>query len=302
MRIIEVCDSAIRSVAVSPDGRYVAAFAEDRTFGVYQWATGDPVIRANDFSPCDQIVFGPNGDWVARAGQLLRLNRLTPTVSLPSDLSGGVTGGVAVSPDGKLLVAVLRAGWESGLAQWSLPALRQQTGFTGWPPFRRLAFSPNGDYLAGIWPGTARETTWSSSPAEFEIRFARSGGLDYHYPPMKGGAFTAPGFVSFTRNSGTCAFGWEGEFHVLDTSTGTSRYVCRIEAQFRDAGFTGSGHLFATVEDAGLLKLWDVKTWQVEREYDWGCGPLRCLAFTADGSAGVCGTTDGRLVQFDVDE
>jgi hypothetical protein len=40
----------------------------------------------------------------------------------------------------------------------------------------------------------------------------------------------------------------------------------------------------------------------VVREYDWGCGPLTCLAFTADGLAGVCGTADGRLVQFDVDE
>jgi WD40 repeat protein len=302
MRIIKVCDSAVRSIAVSPDGRYVAAFAEDRAFGVYRWATGEPVIQAHD-GPCDQIAFGPNGNWVARAGgQLLRLDPLDASGGRPPDLSGAFAGGVAVAPDGKLLVAVLGAGSESRLAQWSLPALRQQTGFTDWPPFRRLAFSPNGDYLAGIWPGAARGTSWSSSPAEFEIRFARSGGLDYHYPPMKGAAFTSPGFVSFTRDSGTCAFGWQGEFHVLDTSTGTSRYVCRVEAEFRDAGFTGSGHLFATAEDAGLLKLWDVKTWRVVHEYDWGCGPLRCLAFTADGSAGVCGTTDGRLVQFDVDE
>ena len=110
------------------------------------------------------------------------------------------------------------------------------------------------------------------------------------------------GFVGFTRDSGTCAFGWDGEVRVLDIATGTSKEVRRVDAPFRDAAFTGSGRHLATVEGTGRLKLWDVKAWQVAREYDWECGPLTCLAFTADGTAGVCGTADGRLVQFDVDE
>ena len=119
---------------------------------------------------------------------------------------------------------------------------------------------------------------------------------------MQWSAHDANSFVSFTCDSGTCAFGWQDEFHVLDISTGTYRYLRRVEAEFRDAAFTGSGHLFGTVDEDGRLKLWDVKAWQVMREYDWQCGALTSLTFTADGSAGVCGTADGRLVQFDVDE
>ncbi|MBN9119664.1 MAG: WD40 repeat domain-containing protein, partial [Planctomycetes bacterium] len=180
------------------------------------------------------------------------------------------------------------------------PGLRPERGFPYWSPFRRLAFSPNGVYLAGIWPGILRRR---AEPARFELRYAASGGPDCSWPPTGDRAFESVGFVSFSHDSSTCVFGWEGEFHVLDTSTGTrSGDVRRVEARFRDAAFTGSGHLFATVEETGRLKLWDPKAWQVVREYDWGVGPLTSLAFTADGSAGVCGTAAGQLVQFDVDE
>jgi WD40 repeat protein len=89
---------------------------------------------------------------------------------------------------------------------------------------------------------------------------------------------------------------------VLDLATGTARESKYVKASFRDGAFAGSGRHLATIDDGGVLKLWDARTWQVARAYDWRCGPLTCLAFTADGTAGVCGTADGRLVQFDVDE
>jgi WD40 repeat protein len=188
---------------------------------------------------------------------------------------------------------------QAKLDKWSLPTLRRQPGFDGLSPFRKLALSPDGEYLAGIWSGIER---WRPEPARFELRFAASGGLDHRYPPTGGRPSDAPGFVTFAHDGGLCVFGWEAEFHVLDISTGTSRYLRRVEAPFADAAFTGSGRLFATAEETGLLRMWDPATWQPVREYDWGCGPLSCVAFNADGTAGVCGTAEGQLVLFDVDE
>jgi WD40 repeat protein len=303
MRIIEVCKSPVRALGVSPDGRFVAA-STDRVLGVFHWTSGDPVLHGEAAGKYTQFAFAPDGSWVApglpNTPLTLEFVRTGKTVCL---MTGTHAGGVAVSPDGKKLVAVQNTGADKGkLVVWDLPGLRPRSGYdgwSGWPPFSRLAFSRNGEFLAGIWPGVRHQ--WSAASGKFEVRFARTGGGDYKYPPMSR-VFGAPGFVSFTHDSSTCAFGWSSEFHILDLSTGTARELKYIQAPFRDAAFTGSGRHFATVEDTGVLKLWDVHTWEVVQEYVWQCGPLTCVAFTADGTAGVCGTTDGRLVQFDVDE
>ncbi len=287
MRVIEADLGEVRAVAVSPDGRFVAA-SDEKTFGTFHWATGKPVPEARRSGASEQVAFAPTSAWSARVsrGQLC-LEPVAPLAGLFAPLAGGV----AVSPNGKTLVATTAgSGNQAKLERWTLPALRPFIGFDGWQPFTRLGFSPNGEFLAGI------------HTFGFELRFAASGGIDYRHRMRKDRRFTAPGFVSFDRDSSTCAFGWADEFHLLDISTGTSKPGPRVEAQFRDAAFLPSGQHFATIGDDGRLKLWNPQTWVVVREYDWECGALTCLAFTADGSAGVCGTADGKLVQFDVDE
>lgn len=301
MRVIALGSGEVRTVAVSPDGRFVAASCWDGWSAVFDWASGEAVLRLPLGVSCDQFAFGPgNVLWYVQH-DTLRFDRLEDT-PLPPWAPGSFAGGVAVSPDGKTLAATRKGpANQVQLALWSMPALRPQRGFDYWSPFRRLAFSPNGHFLGGIYPGLRDEWPRDESAA-FELRFAASGGLDYRHRFPGQDTFDSVGFISFTRDSTLCAFGWEEEFHVRDISTGTSRDVCRVEAAFRDAAFTGSGQHFATVTGTGTLKMWDPKTWRVWREYDWRCGPLTCLAFTADGSAGICGTEDGRLVQFDVDE
>lgn len=299
MRVIDLNGGEVRTAAVSPDGRFLAASDAGGWLSVFEWATGEPVGRLPLGAACDQFAFLPDGRLAYVHHSTLRLDTLDPAPAT-LEVGGNFAGGVAVSPDGKLLVAA-RAGpsKQARLEQVALPGLRKGFGFEYWSPFRKLAFSPNGVYLAGIWPGIPRGRP---EPARFELRYAASGGLDVSWPPTAGPAFESVGVVSFAHDSGTCVFGWDGEFHVYDVSTGTGREVRRVRVPFRDAAFTGSGHSFATAEESGLLKLWDPKGWQVIREYDWGCGPLSCVAFTADGTAGVCGTSDGRLVLFDVDE
>lgn len=299
MRVIDLNGDEVRTAAVSPDGRFLAASDVRGWLFVFEWATGEPVRRLPLGTVCDQFAFLPDGRLVYVHNSTLRLDAFELALDI-TEVGGNFAGGVAVSPDNKMLVAA-RAGpaKQAKLEQFALPGLKKRVGFEYWSPFRKLAFSPDGVYLAGIWPGIQR---WRPEPARFELRYAASGGLDFSWPPATGPAFESVGFVSFSHDSGTCVFGWGGEFRVYDISTGTGREVRTVRVPFRDAAFTGSGRSFVTAEESGLLKLWDPKSWQVMQEYDWGCGPLSCVAFTADGTAGVCGTTDGRLVLFDVDE
>src|SRR6266498_1604501 len=102
MRIIDVCDAPVRTVAVSPDGRFVAA-SSDRMFAVLHWATGEPVLHRATDSACAQIAFAPDGSWVAPGlpDQPLKLEMLESGETIRLMTSMHAAGGVAVSPDGK---------------------------------------------------------------------------------------------------------------------------------------------------------------------------------------------------------
>ena len=299
MRIIDVSTAEVRAVAVSPDGRFVAACEAGGWCAVFDWA-GEQLTRLPLGVACPQFAFGPGNSLAYVHRDVLRVDHLE-SAGGSQTLAGTFAGGVAASPDGKVLVAAQNHHPnQSRLLRWSLPNFAPLSGFDFWSPFRRLAFSPDGQYLAGIGPGEADEDR--PEFAVFELRYAATGGLDYRRRWVENWVYATPGFISFSPDSGLCAFGWEDEFRVLELPTSTSREARRVAAPFRDAAFTASGRHFATVGGDGALKLWGVKSWRVEREYDWGCGALTCLSLTADGSAGVCGTAGGQLVLFDVDE
>jgi WD40 repeat protein len=300
MRVLTVGDS-VRALAVSAGG-VLAVGTGGGQIVVHDWASGAQLLHTLD-APTEQFAFGPAGTWLAHVqpgGVFFDAVGAELAGTEPHDLSGAFAGGIAISPDGKTLVAA-HAGTSRNvrLSRWSVPGFRAQTGFEFWSPFRRLAFSPNGQFLAG------------TNEGEFELRFAVSGGLDYRassrtVPLIRRGALQPPlpgtAFVSFTRDSSTCAFGWSGEIRVLDISTGTSREVKRLEVPFRAAGFSGSGHTFVTADWDGLVRVWDARDWAVRRTLDWRCGPLTALAFTPDGTAAAVGTDDGRVVLFDLDD
>src|SRR4051794_29655565 len=105
MRIIDVCDAPLRTVAVSPDGRFVAASA-DRVFGVFHWVSGEPATRRAAGGVCAQFAFAPDGRWAAYADRYgLCFDRLDQSSEVLPGLPGAFAGGVAVTPDGKALLA-----------------------------------------------------------------------------------------------------------------------------------------------------------------------------------------------------
>lgn len=302
MRVFHAFNGAVHALAVSTDGRFLAAASAAGDVAVWNWATGAERDSTKREIPPSQITFAPDSAWWASTAngpiEVLGLDRHLQ-VRVPPAHGRAFAGGVAFAPDGKHLVASEQTPWdndEGGLRRWTVPGWQPVAGFDEWPPFTRLAFSPDGQYLAGI------------NATKFELRIAVTGGLNGwgQPPPPKWGRPVSPRhhlFLSFAHDSQTLVAGWDDEFHVLETVNGTPRRKVRAQdAAFHDAAFTGSGRHLGTVDGTGTLKLWDAEVWQVVRAYDWQVGPLARVAFTADGLAGVCGTAAGQLVVFDLDE
>jgi WD40 repeat protein len=313
MRVIDAFNAAVHALAVAPDGRFLAAASDRGEIVVWDWMTAAERNRVRHHFPAVQLAFAPDSAWWAAAGngpdsvQLHGLDQYL-LVQLPPGAEREFAGGVAFAPDGKHLVISEQAYWggDAVLSRWTIPGWKPVTGFDYWPPFRRLVFSPDGQYLAGI------------NPYRFELRIAVTGGLNGwgRWVPRKVKVKGRDGkekeedektsqssFLTFSRDSQTFVAGWDEVFHVLDTVNGYVRHTVRLPGSpVRDAAFTGSGRHLGTVDRSGTLKLWDAEGWQVVRAYDWRAGPLTRVAFTADGLAGVCGTEAGQLIVFDLDE
>jgi WD40 repeat protein len=298
MRVIEAFDKPIRIVTFSPDGRYLAAATEDALV-VYSCDTGEQISAKvgvfNDRQIAfSQLAFSAKSEalyYTARPGGLVWIS---PTTSFPRDRVQCISppwyaGGVAMSPDGKTLVAT-RIGPHRGatLDRWSFPGYESLTGFDFWSPFKRLAFSLSGEFLAGI------------DLELFELRIAVTGGLNGREQPRDR---TSKAFLTFPRHGETVAFGWDEAFYIMETRAGNLlKRIASPGEPFVDAAFTGSGRHLATVDGTDVMRVWSADSWKVVSAYDWRAGDLTCIAVATDGLTGVCGTNDGRLIAFDVDE
>lgn len=289
MRVIDAFEQPVQTIALSPDGRYMAATAGTE-LAVWDWISGECIQFVQIASTTREIAFGPDSSWLALAAQRgpIRLVGVREQKPIPQ-IAGTFSGGIAVSPNGKTLVATGNGRMGQVTLQcWELPSWKPKAGFPDWSPFSRLAFSRDGEFLAGI--GTNL----------FEVRFASSGGRSGRHRVN----YVGEGFFSFSRDSQLVVFGWETDLRVMETRNGNLRPkpVTQPEARkFLDVAFLGSGQL-ATVDGTPVMRLWSPDSWEITRGYDWNSGGLTCVVSSADGLAGVCGTRTGKLVVFDVDE
>lgn len=296
MRVIQAINNEpIRAIAIARDGRFVAA-SSHLQLTVLDLGTGNDPITGNCLQPPRQLGFTRDGNWVFLASELGIYAFSTSELRSIEIHTGQFSGAIAVSPDGRLLAATT-AGVDrnSNLYQWDISPLRQKDPIEFWSPFERIAFSPNGEHIAGIHQDL------------FELRFGNTFGLNQRKLRCTSTRWnmvesTEPAFLTFSPHSRTVVYGWGGEFWVMETQTG--QILKRVEAPdrpFRDAVFLGSGQLLATVNGLSVVRFWSTESWEVIREYEWGAGGITCLAATYDGLTCACGTDAGGVVIFDVD-
>lgn len=287
MRLIEVSTDPVRAVAVSPDGRCVATVSGGLV-AIFDW--DGRYVWGWHVRHVSQLAFSPDSQWLAVGGSRLVVWPVGSQTHTTMPPGPRYSGGVGFTPDGKHLYASRLPLYGDGerMDRWSVPQWKPADGFDWWPPYPRLAFSPDGQFV-----GAVRHD-------QFELRFAVSGGPSMRMT-MKDDPDSA--FLAFAPDSTRAVVGWDGELHFLDVLSGKKlHHILSPDAPFRDAAYTGSGRHLITVDEAGIVKLWNPVTRTVDTAYNWGVGPLTCVACTADGLAAACGTASGRVVLFDVDE
>ncbi len=153
--------AALSAVAVSSDGKKLAAAGEKGTLVLFDAKTGQLVQHLQGHTPTVKaVVFHPKGEWLASAGddkQIILWSLPTGNIIKQWPAPNQVKA-LAVSPDGKYLAS---GGKDNNITLWEVKTGQSLSTFTGHQArISSLAFSPNGKVLASasydetarLWP------------------------------------------------------------------------------------------------------------------------------------------------------
>jgi WD40 repeat protein len=272
-------DSAVTSVAVSPDGRTLATISQSGPTWVWDLNSRKVLAALPDFGAAiASVAFSPDGAVLA-VGSSQHLSLFdAKTWQRLRDLPCDLNPVVAFSPAGRCLACGMRSNFPSGngghVVLFDYVTGERAADFPG--AGGQVAFSPDGKWLAmGPSNGVAvvidvatRQTIASVRP-----------GSD-----LWAMAFTPDGHQLVTSCSG------ETELKVWDLSSQRLfRSLPGHTSRIWGITFSPDGQTMATGSSDQTVRLWDVATWST-REVLRGHGrEIWTVAFTPDGQQLVTG-------------
>ncbi|MCI3221164.1 WD40 repeat domain-containing protein [Streptomyces sp. NP-1717] len=253
----------LESLAVSPDGRAIAA------------------VRADEFSD-DSVHL-----WDVEATRI-------KAAPLPSDELG--SGSVVFSPDGNTVAFAMTQG---AVGLWNVTTGRLKRIITGHTMLTRfvgsLAFSPDGRTLAvGKYPSTIQlwntrtgrlATTLNTGPriSERPVRWEQT--------------------LAFSPDGETLASAdfseGDGATRLWDVTTGRST-VTFASTLVTSLAFSPDGRTLATASDnSSAVRLWDAATGFPQARFSGYAGGVASLAFSPNGRTLATGGNDGKIRLWD---
>jgi WD40 repeat protein len=268
--------SAVKSIAFSPDGKFLASAADDRTIRLWDVSTGKQIRAFTGHTlPVNLVSFAPDGKSIASSSSdgTVRVWEVDTGRELLKMVHGYPVKALAFSPDGQLLAAAC----EFADNECKSPGIQLWNALNGEPArqfvepdksVESLAFSPDGRLLA---------SAGYQSPARlWEV----SSGKELRHFELKNP--THPPYVSFSPDGAMLSIEDWSAIHLLEVAT-----FRELKSLNRPHGirivFSPDGQMLAASGADPLLVVWDTRTWIERRQgfhEDVGCPQV---AFSPDG-------------------
>jgi serine/threonine-protein kinase len=273
--IVPPREHVIQSVAVSPDGRFLALADGKGWLDLLDVATGRPRAPWKDYNPVEPyhfgLAFGPEGTPLFErgyegAGSVKWRDTESGNVEKTCNAKAACYT-IATTPDGKALACGLTGGnveLFDVAAGKTLRSFGQASGVV-----QALSFSPDGRVLAVGCTSAA-----GGNPLLYDV----ASGNEVRYPALAKAAYGYPAFSPDGRLLAVSAPGVAGKL----VSATTGKEVGALPAG-GPAAFRPDGKVLA-IPHAGAVDLWDVATGKVTESLRIGPpGGIVFPSFTPDG-------------------
>jgi WD40 repeat protein/serine/threonine protein kinase len=291
-----VAGDLIRSIAFSPDDRYLAAAREDGKIDIHELVSGDRFFLPGHEKCVFSVAFHPQAEHLASAGTdrkvILWNLRTRQPVFKKSGHEGkyiGLANAVAFSPDGKSFAAPSD---ETTVTIWGVPDgrfirdFKGPTGLVG-----SVAFSPDGKLLAaGSFDN--KVYVWDIPKKDAKPRI-----LDGHMRPVSAVAFSP----SDGRYLASASYDRLVKFWDVTTGERVSTLIGHVGLVVGLA-FTPDGKRLATVgHEDEVVKLWDPLPGREILSLEGHTNFCHCIAISSDGWRFASSGTDGTIRLWDAE-
>jgi WD40 repeat protein/tRNA A-37 threonylcarbamoyl transferase component Bud32 len=298
------------SLALSPDGRYLATASGDTVVQVWDRPTAQPAFSLTGPDTVDRVAFSPDGKRLATTGRgsPARLWDLAAT-SAPLSLRSPSRriNAVAFSPDGRHLAAAgvtstIRPAGETRV--FDLGTNREVCSFAGHSEMvTSLAFSPDGRRLATS--SLDRMTkVWDISTGEevFSVT-GHAGGVNLPFSPdgkrtgFANGVFS----VAFSPDGKRLATGGgDKAVKVWDATAGHELLTCvGHTGEVSCVAFSPDGRRLASASEDRTVRVWDAATGRETLILQGHAGEVLCVCFSPDGRRLASASTDKTVKVWD---